>query len=198
MRPIQFCCQLFGRFNNEKDSTDDRLRSERALLYMLQALVEVNKLWLRKYPGTPPIYSGVVGGNPKIRYRREVDNEVWVDIPTLFRIGYSDCEDLGCARVAELSVKGIKSRPYISWRLLPNGGYLYHCRAWRETIDRELPPMTHSPITNRPVIIPDPSGVGYIEDPSLVLGMGWMPEAPKDANDLRAALIGRRLQHRGD
>ena len=54
------------------------------------------------------------------------------------------------------------------------------------------------PITNRPVIIPDPSGVGYIEDPSLVLGMGWMPEAPKDANDLRAALIGRRLQHRGD
>ena len=201
MRPIQFCLQLFGRFPGEEaKSEDDRHRSEKVLLFLLEALVTADLIWLQAHPDTPSIYVGVAEGKPELRYRREVDNEVWSDTPTIFKCGYADCEDLGSARVAELRKVAQDSRalhgqghdcddcnlwaaPWISWRRMPNGGYLYHCRTWRSHVNNNLPPIKTT-TNNKPVLVKCSDQPGYIEDPSLVLGMGWVPESPASIQEM--------------
>ena len=115
-----------------------------------------------------------------------------------------NCEDLGCARAAELRKAALDSRavhgpghncstcslwakPYISYKTLPSGAFLYHCRTWRSNIDGNLPPGGANGKTpnGRPVIVPMPNGPGFIEDPSLVLGMSWIPEAAAGMHELK-------------
>src|SRR6185436_5501713 len=102
------------------DKDVPREYSEYYLLYMLEAVCRANMKWLELYPNTPPLYkSGVY-------YVEEDGTEEWPDIPTLYRNGKGDCEDLACARVAELRMKGIRCRPFIRWRSHSNGSRTYH------------------------------------------------------------------------
>lgn len=103
-------------FKNEHD----RAYSQKAVLYLLEALVNINRLWLKMHPECPGIYESGV------RYQREFDTEDWRDIPTIIKDGGGDCEDLAaylCAWYRER--KGIKCRPFIKWRKYDNF-YLYH------------------------------------------------------------------------
>lgn len=97
---------------------DDRPRSQRVLLWLMEALTQANLLWLREHPDAPLLYS------TDVTYLAETGEE-WRDIPTLLEIGNGDCEDLACWRAAELRKAGINARPYIKWRK-EGASYIYH------------------------------------------------------------------------
>lgn len=116
LRPITFDIQLF--LNREPAEIK---RSRKAMLFMLDALVRHNLLWLGTY-NAPGLYdSGVI-------YRPERGTEAWQDIPSILQKGYGDCEDLASYRCAELQFMGIAARPYIKWRDTEDGagGTTYH------------------------------------------------------------------------
>lgn len=101
-------------------SEADRKYSQKAVLYLLEALTNINREWLREHPSTPGIYESGV------RYIRETETEDWRDIPTIIKDGGGDCEDLACYLCAELRErKKVKCRPFIKWRRYQNF-YLYH------------------------------------------------------------------------
>ena len=83
------------------------------LLYLLEALVNINILWLRENPGTPSIYDGGVV------YKPEIGAEDWKDIPHILADGFGDCEDLAAARVAELRRQGIRAKVVLRDRYIP-------------------------------------------------------------------------------
>lgn len=119
-------------------------RSRRALLGMMHALAYVNQTFLETYPRIPALYSSGV------LYRPEAaGQEMWQDIPRCLELGYGDCEDLACWRVAELNYAGIRAAPYLKWRNSGPKSSMFHATVrW-----------------------PD----GRIEDPSAALGMNDMP-----------------------
>jgi hypothetical protein len=148
MQPVLFKVQLFR-------DTDDRPRSQEALLWMLEALCKINEGHLAQKP-YPPLYESGV------RYAREPGTERWLDIPSILDAGVGDCEDLACWRVAELRRQGVHAGPYVRYRSR-NGVFHYHAlvmhyrRAYRRgrtggLIERWVP--------------------AKIEDPSRKLGMG--------------------------
>jgi hypothetical protein len=108
---------------------------------LLDALVLVNRLYLRTHH-VPPLYrSGV-------RYKQEPDDgtpEEFAAIPEVLRRGWGDCDDLAPWRVAELQEAGERARVRITWRRRPNGRRLYHVVVRRAD--------------------------GSVEDPSRLLGM---------------------------
>jgi len=108
---------------------------------LLEALVLVNRLYLRTHH-VPPLYrSGV-------RYKQEPDDgtpEEFAAIPEVLRRGWGDCDDLAPWRVAELQEAGERARIRITWRRRPNGRRLYHVVVRRAD--------------------------GRVEDPSRLLGM---------------------------
>lgn len=97
----------------------DRQRSQRTLLWMLEALVNANREYLRMFPTTPQLYRAGV------KYIRETGTEDWQAIPAVIRSGGGDCEDLAAWRVAEQREAKVKCRPYIRWRKFDDF-YLYH------------------------------------------------------------------------
>lgn len=113
------------------------------LVKCLETLVNINLWQLARYAreGRPlvPLYeSGVV-------YKAEPPGEEeWPDIPSLYRQGWGDCEDLACARAAELRFVGIGAVPCIK--------------------HRKIGAIT---LVHVMVLWPD----GTIEDPSKILGM---------------------------
>lgn len=103
----------------------DRKVSQKILLWFLEALVQANRIELRKVR-LPPLYRAGV------RYVREQGTENWQDCIKVFNRGYGDCEDLACWRVAELRNQGKKAQPYIRWRVNPeNGMLIYHVMVMR-------------------------------------------------------------------
>lgn len=86
------------------------LRTRGGLQAALDALQTFNVGWLTLHPDTVPLYDSGV------RYRREPrGREEWTSLPVLLARGYGDCEDLACARAAELVVRhGVPARaiPY--------------------------------------------------------------------------------------
>jgi len=112
MRNIVFQANLFATEN-------DRLRSQKIILLLLKALVDINMDWLQRYPQTPSIYKSGV------KYQREEGTEEWKSIPVLLKEKFGDCEDLGAWRAAELRVKGIDAKPYLKYHRKGNF-YLYH------------------------------------------------------------------------
>jgi hypothetical protein len=132
---IRFMMDLF------KGSKEQAL-SHKALRHLLECLTRIDEDYLRAHPETPSIYASGV------RYQEEpLGVEEWMDIPTILDRKVADCEDLSCWRTAELRVREGKpsARSTFSWKVRPDGGYLYH------------------------IVTQHPNGV--IEDPSRVLGM---------------------------
>ncbi len=143
---VQFCLDAF-------QSPGDRTRSEENLKDLLSTLCRINARYLRDVPDTPLLYhSGV-------RYEGEpYGQENWQDIPTTHRLGYGDCEDLACWRVAELRAHGCPAEPTFLWRTIrihnPDTGAL------------ETPVLYH-------ILVRLPTGA--LECPSKRLGMGKGP-----------------------
>lgn len=122
-------------------------QSGAVLSVMLEALTQIDELWLRAHPETPALYSSGV------RYQPEpLGQENWQDVATTLGRRVGDCEDLATWRAAELRVReGIPARAVFRSRFLP------------------VPKLTLYHIL---VQYPD----GTIEDPSKRLGMGQTTE----------------------
>lgn len=108
----------------------NRHQSEKALLWLLEALVQTNRAELRtsRINGSkiPPLYKSGV------RYLGEEGTENWKDAITVYKDGFGDCEDLAAWRVAELRNNGKKARPYIRYKVNPETGmYIYHVMVLR-------------------------------------------------------------------
>lgn len=116
-------------------------RQNKKLLWLLEALIKCNLIYLASNPKTPLLYSSGV------RYQREPrSREEWQDIPTALKLTRADCEDLASWRVAELRHRGINARAHLKW---------FHSRKVNLTLYHVQ------------VKLPD----GTIEDPSAKLGM---------------------------
>lgn len=135
--------------------------NRRRLSALAAALAKIDEIYIAEYT-CPLLYeSGVI-------YRNERGN-VWRDIPNTLKAGNGDCEDLACWRVAELRHLGVDAIPWVSWRRV-DGRFFYHVKVWRQTLDNHLPPVEIA--GGRPVIVEGPAHFpGWLEDPSLVLGM---------------------------
>lgn len=119
----------------------DQQETAEAIGDMVNALALIDARWLRARPAAPLLYQA------GLRYQPEPPGqERWQNVAAvLARRTFFDCEDICAWRLAELRIRGIDVRPYVTWSRLPNGEDLYHVR----------------------VLWPD----GRIEDPSRVLGM---------------------------
>jgi len=79
---------------------------------ILDALVTVNRLYIRTHH-VPPLYQSGV------RYMQEPEDgkpEEFAAIPVVLSRGWADCDDLAPYRVAELQEAGEKARIRITWR----------------------------------------------------------------------------------
>jgi hypothetical protein len=79
---------------------------------LLDALVTVNRLYLRAHH-VPPLYQSGV------RYMQEPADgrpEEFAAIPVVLSRGWGDCDDLAPYRVAELQEAGEKAKIRITWR----------------------------------------------------------------------------------
>jgi len=115
------------------------------VILCLETLCQINE-WHHKQHKLPILYrSGV-------RYEAEPPGqEEWLDIITLLRKQKGDCEDIACARVAEIRHHlKIAAVPAIRWKNFQTGF-------------NKIVTLVHVL-----VLWPD----GKIEDPSKVLGMG--------------------------
>ncbi len=163
---------ISGLFRGEAD----RERSNRAIGILLEALTQLSEDYLRTEPSVPLLYESGV------RYHVEPHGlEEWQDIPTTLCRGWGDCEDLATFAAAERRVRfGIPAKPHFTWRKIGPRTTLYHIQtllpkdaAWYEV---EKNPSLRSrwvtvPGAKTPVLWTwDP--LGWIEDPSRVLGMG--------------------------
>jgi len=78
-----------------------------ALVAALELLCALNLIYLKAHPRAPALYKS------GIRYRREPRGvENWQTIAEMLRSKFGDCEDLACARVAEIRVKGLYAEPW--------------------------------------------------------------------------------------
>ena len=192
MKPV-FDIKLF-RANGSGIDERERQRSQMALIRLMEALSGINQDLMRyeKAKGSPyPLLyeSGIY-------YRREpppvqsftiaaaecaagedycdIDNgvlqrapEFWQDIATIHQRGYGDCEDLACARIAELrEVFRRRASPFVTYRVDEEGNYRFHAL----------------------LAVYGPSG-WRLEDPSRKLGMGWEDRFKVTPQKQRLSLI---------
>lgn len=144
-------------------------RTRKSLLFVLEALVQMNRMFLRFNPGIPGIYqSGVIykddpfNADPSLSVpmepflsSRNRKLESWCLIPEILKRGGSDCKNLVAWRCAEQQERGIACRPYLKWKKFRRGWTggnftMYH-------VIVEYPPYDRG---------------GRREDPSKILGMG--------------------------
>ncbi len=144
---IQFEVSLFR-------DPSDRDRSQRCLIRLMWALIEINISFLESNPRTPLIYrSGV-------RYHFDRDApDPWQDIPSTIAKGWGDCEDFACWRIAELRHHGnVNARPLLRWRK-EGDKYIYHALLRLPDGRTEDPSVAlgmHGPVLNRPVYVNTP------------------------------------------
>ena len=110
-----------GERGKTTNSKEEFSRNNKKLLWMLEALVKCNVLYLESHPMTPKLYAS------RVRYKQESASEDWRDIPTILKDGIGDCEDLASWRVAELRMQGVAAKCYLRWYInAGNGITLYH------------------------------------------------------------------------
>lgn len=132
----------------------DAHMSDLALRVLLNALVEIDMEYLRRYPSTPYLYTSGVYYKRVIESCQEDDD--WADIETCLALGYLDCEDAVAWRVAELRVRWGIPATFGFRRYEQDGQWLYH-------VFVKLPPGWETDYSYR-------SSEGFnVEDPSRVL-----------------------------
>lgn len=102
-------------------SNRDKTRSRRAILWLMESLVQINKAYI-ELNNVPKLY------DTDVIYQPETGEE-WKDVYNILKDGFGDCEDLSCWRTAELRAAGINARPYIKWRK-QDGRWIYHALVW--------------------------------------------------------------------
>lgn len=115
------------------------------VMLLLESLCKINQWQLRVYGyKLPRLYDS------GIRYKAELPGkEEWPDIPSLLKQGWGDCEDLACARTAEIrEYDGLAAVPCIKFKDFK--------------VDGSIITLIH-------VMVLLPSG--QLEDPSKRLGM---------------------------
>lgn len=118
---------------------------------LCEALTRINELHLRTTPRTPALYASGV------RYAPEDGREEFADLPTVYRRGHGDCEDLAAIRCAELRRDGF---PLAT------------------ALPLEVPSTPGRPRLIHIVVVADPRDpIGTFEDPSARLGMPPIPPA---------------------
>jgi len=144
------------------DNRELRPLQLRALYRLLECLVGIDIDYLKLHP-LPDLYSWGV------RYKVEPPGkEDWADIPQMLKQRWGDCEDLACARVAQLRLAGIEAKPIVNKTSLPNGATLFHIQVlWPYAMPERL--RTGALYTGQ-------IG-GRVEDPSAQLGMQHNPHA---------------------
>ena len=131
-----------------------------AMNHALEALTRINEDWLRANPNTPNLYESGV------RYAVEPTGyELWDPTALLLARGAGDCDDLACARAAELRVR--EGDPAARADCYPSA-IREGRRTWHAIVVR---------------------GDGTIEDPSARLGMpthaGHLPDGAPFSEVLR-------------
>ena len=197
MPKIEFRTQMFR-------GDWDQVWSQMRMLFMMEGLCRVNQTHLQEFEAMKK--RGLVKNNypaiyrAGVHYETEKNTEIWPDIPSLLQgtLGpglypgvWGDCEDLACARVAELrelpwhyerpaKVKGrtecadprfpqepsaiaadAAGTPWPGWKKVNGGIRAKPFAKWRRGPQGQY--HYHAL-----VYLPD----GRLEDPSLVLGMG--------------------------
>jgi len=141
----KFAFSLPSFFNTLSSQTDD----DKALRILLDALTEINTVYLEFHPNTPSLYprgaQPVYTGGP-VFYAR---TQIWDPIPALYRRGYGDCKSLSAALIADYRRKHIEAYPVFRWV-------------------RTTDPNRKGE-TNYHILVQTAKG---FEDPSKVLGMG--------------------------
>lgn len=105
------------------------------LLFLLNRLIEMN-MYLYKTRNLPDLYQAGV------RYRREKTPpgrpaiERWQCVDVLYQNGWGDCEDLACARIAYLRVRGERARVRLTKR---KPGHTWHVTVRRADGTNEDP-----------------------------------------------------------
>lgn len=107
---MRICFDLGGVFYANASDEDNVL----ALQALLEALIAINRLYLRRYPKTPKLYAAGV------RYGR---TQVWDSIPDLLTRRYGDCKSLTAMQVAELREAGKPARPVFRFATNPQTGH---------------------------------------------------------------------------
>jgi len=181
VHPI-FKVGLFRQTSN----ADELDAAQSALLWLLEALVRVDVLYLKTHPQTPSLYDPNIDlpGVKNLQYLPEVSTEEWLDVGNVLAEGGGDCEDLAAWRAAEYRLQGIDAKPFIRWRTMPDGSYRYHA-------------LVKLPAGARAVWASwyrDPSGDTRVEDPSANLGMYRYADYLSGKMDKRAvaAFLARR------
>lgn len=141
----KFTFNMPGFFFKGSSQTDD----DKALKILLDALTDINSIYLEYHPNTRPLYPRgarpIFNGGP-VFYAR---TQIWDPIPALYRRGYGDCKSLSAALIADLRRKGVECYPVFRW-----------VRANDPTVKGE---------TNYHILVQSAQG---FEDPSRILGMG--------------------------
>jgi len=101
---------LGGVFHPGASDEDNAL----ALQALLESLIQVNRVYLRRYPRTPNLYKSGV------RYGR---TRVWDSIPDLITRRFGDCKSLSAMYVAELRHAGEKAKPVFRFMTNPQTGH---------------------------------------------------------------------------
>ncbi len=143
MFSVDFRTSLFSDPQNAR--TD-----EKALLALMQALIEVNLAWLKAHPDTPLLYESGVVYVPE-----EGEREIFADIPTVMGVGGGDCDDLVAWRIAELRFHDID--PHAKVKLI--------------AYPRECPDPTEPCTLYHVQVARSGKLKHYPEDPSARLGM---------------------------
>jgi hypothetical protein len=118
---MRICFDLGGVFYPGASDEDNAL----ALQAMLEALIVIDRAYLKRYPRTPKLYASGV------RYGR---TQVWDSVPDLLTRRYGDCKSLSAMYIAELrEAHGNKAaRPVFRFARNPQTGQRdFHILVWR-------------------------------------------------------------------
>ena len=106
---MRICFDLGGVFYPGASDEDNAL----ALQAMLEALIAIDRVYLRRYPRTPKLY------NSGVRYGRTT---VWDSVPDLLARRYGDCKSLTAMLVAEYREAKITAQPVFRFAKNPQTG----------------------------------------------------------------------------
>jgi hypothetical protein len=101
MRPQGVAFGIDDAFNAQSSKSSNAA----ALRALLDCLIDLNLIYLQRYPKTPGLYEA------RVFYHFMPTRAPWDTIPTLFARGYGDCKSLVAARIAELRQHGQTARP---------------------------------------------------------------------------------------
>lgn len=161
----------FAALMNVADDQQPWTQDSRVLACIIKPLLDAsvigNRLYLRLFPNTPPLYrAGVHYQEEPPTYvtfadGRKVVVEEFASLPIVYKRHWGDCDDLAPIRIAELLNRGEKASLRVQWRKQPSGRKLYHILLRRPAGVSDFDPR---------FMVRAPDGT-VLEDPSRALGM---------------------------